>query len=84
MVERSTIIDPFFRELHDRLAPEIDNRIVALASGSAKRTEGSVETVAEAYAAQCAYIQALNLVLQIGTEIEHNRHGNRPEEQQQE
>lgn len=83
MVERSSIVNPFFRELHDQLAPEIDRRIVSLASGSAKRTEGSPETVAEAYAAQCAYIQALNEVLKVCANIEHNIHGNRPEESQQ-
>lgn len=82
MVERSTIVDPFFRELFDQLAPEIDKRIVALAQGSAKRVAGAPDTVAEAYADQCAYIRALNDVLQICTELEHNRHGNRPEEQQ--
>lgn len=82
MVERSTIVDPFFRSLYDVLAPIIDQRIVSLAQGSAKRVEGSPETIAEAYADQCAYIRALNDVLQICTDLEHNRHGNRPEEQQ--
>lgn len=82
MVERSTIVNPFFRELYDQLAPEIDKRIVALASGSAKRIEGSPESVAEAYAAQCAYIEAFNEVLKVCSNIEHNIHGNRPEERQ--
>lgn len=82
MVERSTIVNPFFRELFDQLAPEIDKRIVALANGSAKRVEGSPETVAEAYAYQCAFIAALNEVLKVCSNIEHNIHGNRPEEQQ--
>lgn len=82
MVERSTIVDPFFKALYDKLAPELDNRMVLLAQGSAKRIDGSPDTVAEAYADQCAYIRALNDVLQICTELEHNRHGNRPEEQQ--
>lgn len=82
MVERSTIVNPFFRELYDRLAPEIDKRMVALCSGSARRIEGSQETVAEAYAHQCAYIEAFNEVLKVCAELEHNQHGNRPEEQQ--
>lgn len=82
MVERSTIINPFFRDLYDQLAPEIDKRMQALAGGSAKRVEGSPETVAEAYADQCAYIRALLDVLEICAQLEHNRHGNRPEEQQ--
>lgn len=82
MVERATIVNPFFRELYDRLAPEIDKRMVALCQGSAKRIEGSPETVGEAYAAECAYIGALNDVLKVCTELEHNQHGNRPEEQQ--
>lgn len=82
MVDRATIINPFFRELHDRIAPEIDKRMVALANGSAKRIEGSPETVAEAYADQCAYLRALTDVFDMCTQIEHNIHGNRPEEQQ--
>ena len=82
MVERATIINPFFREIFDRIAPEIDKRMQALAGGSAKRIEGSPETVAEAYAAECAYIRAMLDVLEIGSQIEHNIHGNRPEEQQ--
>lgn len=82
MVDRSTIVDPFFRELYDRIAPEIDKRMVALAAGSAKRIEGSPDTVEERYSAECAHIQALTSVLEIGSQIEHNRHGNRPEEQQ--
>lgn len=82
MVERSTIVDPFFRALYDELAPEIDRRMVELANGSAKQIVGSPETVAEVYAKQCAYIQAYNHVLQICADLEHNRHGNRPEEQQ--
>ena len=82
MVERSTIIDPFFRALFDELAPEIDKRMVALADGSAQQIAGSTKTVPELYAEQVATIQALNNVLDICTNIEHNRHGNRPEEQQ--
>ena len=82
MVERATIINPFFRDRFDRLAPEIDRRMQALAGGSAKRIEGSPETVAEAYSGECAYIRAMLDVLEICTELEHNRHGNRPEEQQ--
>lgn len=79
MVERATIINPFFRDLFDSIAPEIDRRMVALAGGSAKQVAGSTQTVAEAYAAECGYIQALNEVLEICAQLEHNQHGNRPE-----
>jgi hypothetical protein len=82
MVERSSIINPFFLDLHDKIAPEIDRRMILLANGSAKRIDGSPDTVAEAYADQCAYIRALSDVLEICAGLEHNRHGNRPEEQQ--
>ena len=82
MVERSTIVDAFFRDLYDVLAPELDKRMVHLATGGAQQIQGSAQTVAEAYADQCAYIRALNDVLEICTGLEHNRHGNRPEEQQ--
>lgn len=82
MVERSTIVDVFFRDLYDKVAPIIDQRMISLAQGSAKRPAGAPDTVAESYAEQCAYIQALSDVLEICTDLEHNRHGNRPEEQQ--
>lgn len=82
MVQRATIINPFFRELYDQLAPEIDKRMVALASGSAKRLAGGPETTAEAYAAEVGFINAMNQVLEVCSQIEHNQHGNRPEEQQ--
>lgn len=83
MVERSTIINPFFRDLYDKLAPEIDKCMHELAAGSAKQVAGSPETVAEKYADQCGYIRAMLTVLDVCTELEHNIHGNRPEEQQQ-
>lgn len=82
MVERATIINPFFRELFDEIAPEIDRCMVLLASGGSKRVEGGIETTGEAYAAACATIAAYNEVLKICSNIEHNIHGNRPEEQQ--
>ena len=75
MVDRSTITDPFFRDLFDTLAPEIDKRMVALASGA-------VKDWAE-YQHEVGYIEALNTVLSVCERLENNRYGNRPGEQPQ-
>ena len=62
-----SIIDPFHRALFGVLAPDIDNRMISLAQGSA----GSYED----YKAQASYIQALNDVLGKCREIEIEIYG---------
>ena len=42
-MERAEITDPFFRSLFDRLAPEIDKRMIDLAGGSACTITGDTE-----------------------------------------
>lgn len=80
MIDRSTIIDPFFKALYDRIVPEIDNRMVVLASGGAQRfSSESRETTAEAYAREVGYIAALEAMVGVCAQIEHEAHGNRAE-----
>jgi len=52
--------------------------MVELASGSARSIQGADGTVAEKYAAQVSYIQALNDVLEKCKEIELEQYGARP------
>ena len=72
MAAPPSIIDPFHRSLFEVLAPDIDNRMISLASGSA----GTIED----YKAQAAYIQALNDVLAKCLELELELYGARPGE----
>jgi len=82
----SSAIDPFHRQLSNVLTPLIDDKMVALAKGNATKTESDTASTAEKYAAQVAYIQALNDVLDRCREIELEMYGARPgaiEEEQQ-
>lgn len=71
------LIDAFHRRLYPVLAKDIENRMLQLAEGSAKTIQGGAETVAEKYAAQVAYITALNDVLSKCHEIEVDMYGGR-------
>ena len=83
----SSAIDPVHRHLSNVLTPLIDDKMVALAKGNATKTDLDTVSTAEKYAAQVAYIQALNDVLDRCAEIENEMYGARPgaieEEQQQ-
>ena len=79
----ASIVDPFHRSVHDLLSSEIDKRMVALASGAAVRTESDQVSTAEKYAAQCAYLQALNDIVEVCKELELERYGPRPGEGEQ-
>ena len=70
MAAPPSIIDPFHRKIYEALAPDIDNRMISLASGSA----GTIED----YKFQAAYIQAFNDVLGKCREIELEIYGKRP------
>ena len=72
------LIDPFHRHLYGVLSQEISSRMASLATGSASRTIDDRSTVAEKYAAEVAYIDALNTVLEKCKEIEVDMYGNRP------
>ena len=70
MAASTSIIDPFHRALFNVLAPDIDNRMVSLAEGSAKNFEE--------YKYQTGMIQAFNEVLAKCREIEVEMYGARP------
>ena len=73
------ISDPFFRQLYKKLAEELENRIDALASGSAisHGDEGHVDAIATAmrYRADTSYIKALQDIVALGKEIDNQIHG---------
>jgi hypothetical protein len=75
MLQRSEIIDPFFRLVYDRLTAELEIKIGGLAGGSAKVTENDTDTVAEKYAGQVAYIAAIRQVLEVCEELQLNMYG---------
>lgn len=69
------LIDPFHRELYGKVMEQITNRAERLINGSAARTTDGVSSVAENYAAQTAYIKALQDVLGLCEDIERDRYG---------
>ena len=69
------LIDPFHRRLREELVERIATRVNNLAAGSAARAVDSVTTVAEKYAAQTSYLQALNDVLELCKELDRERYG---------
>lgn len=75
------ITDPFFRTLYLKLTEEVDSRVNALASGSAlvlgERTGLDPHTIALKYQAAVSYIEALQAVIELGVQIDHDRYGNR-------
>lgn len=75
------ITDPFFKGLYHKLVEEIDNRVNALASGSALTLgkDVGIDAVATAinYQKAISYIEALQQVIQLGIELDHERYGGR-------
>lgn len=69
----SNIQDPFHRELALRLDGELTKRTAELAHGSARRHTGDEASVAEKYAAQVAYIQAVEDFINVCAEIAQSR-----------
>lgn len=75
-----SITDPFFRELYNRLIEEIDSRVSTLASGGAFTHGGiGIDAIATAlnYQKQVAHIAALQQVIALGVELDHDRYGKR-------
>ena len=73
------ITDPFFRTLHSKLADEINSRVSALAAGSAITLgkDVGIDAVATAinYQKAVSYIEALQQVIELCVEIDHERYG---------
>ena len=73
------ITDPFFKQLYNRLAEEIDKRASVLIDGSALSysEKGTIDIQATAmkYQKDISYIEALQAVIQLGLELDHERYG---------
>lgn len=76
------LIDQFHRAIYAKLSEEISRRMIQLAEGSAKTIQGSDATVAEKYAAQVSYIEALNDVLDMCQQIENDIYGTKKPDDQ--
>jgi hypothetical protein len=70
MGDLSSIIDPFHRSLHIVVAEKIDTRMRLLAAGKSLDFAD--------YKQQVGYLEALNDVLDICQELEHERYGAKP------
>lgn len=72
-----TIIDPFFRALYQKIAEEIDNRASTLVSGGAL-IHGNIGIDATAtaikYQAAVSYIEALQMVVDLGLSMDKERY----------
>ena len=75
------ITDPFFRQLYKNLAEDIDNRVNALAKGAAFiiGANGNIDAMATAlkYQYYVAYMEAMQSVIELGLELDHERFGTR-------
>jgi len=71
----SNISDPFFRQLHQRLAEEIENRAEAIINGSLVCVGNGIDLTGIKYREAVAYIQALQQVIELGLQIDHDRYG---------
>ena len=73
--------DPFFRQLYNRLAEEIDSRGSALIRGAALTFGEGVGvdamTTAMNYQKQVSYIQALQDIIELGLQFDKDRYGSR-------
>lgn len=69
------LIDPFHRALYAELMPDLEKRKDGVAHGSAVGLSDSSISTSENYAAQCAYIKALEDVLAKCEELERARYG---------
>ena len=72
------ITDPLFRILYSRLSEELESRVRALASGSAliHGKDIGIDAVATAvnYQKAVSYIEALEQVIELGIQIDHERY----------
>lgn len=79
-----SIVDPFFRQLYNQLAGELDSRVTNLARGSAlvlgAHSGLDAITTAMKYQEAVAYIQAIQFVIDLGIEIDNERYGTKNKE----
>lgn len=72
------VVDPFHRQLYNRISDDLQQRSDAIAGGSASVSAEDKKTVAEKYAAQVSYILALRNVLELCEDISGEMMGARP------
>ena len=78
------IIDPFYRALYKQLTEDMENRVNALAHGSAFRTRGDSEassdpqSVKEKYARSVGYLEGVEAVLTTCRDIQARMYGGNP------
>ena len=74
-----SLTDPFFRQLYNKLVEEIDSRVNALARGSAltlgEKIGVDINATAMNYQKAVSYIEALQSVIELGIELDHERYG---------
>lgn len=73
-----SVIDPFFRQMYSKLEEELDDRVNALARGSAlilgANTGIDATTTAMKYQAAISYIEALQAIMELGLEMDKERY----------
>jgi hypothetical protein len=75
-----SIVDPFFRQMYQKLAEEIEARSNTLVSGGAFiHGNIGVDAIATAmnYQKAVSYIEALQAVIELGIELDHERYGSK-------
>jgi hypothetical protein len=80
------LTDPLFRQLYQRLAEDIDNRVNGLSQGAALILGdfGNIDATATAlkYQYHVAYIAAMQATIDLMVEIDHDRYGKRDKNQE--
>jgi len=80
------LTDPLFRQLYQRLAEDIDGRVNGLSQGSALiiGETGNIDASATAlkYQYHVAYISAMQAVIGLMIEIDHDRYSSKRTKQQ--
>lgn len=76
-----SISDPFFRNMYQRLAEELENRKHVLAGGSALSIgeDGRIDAIATAlkYKGDVVYIECLQAVIELGLGLDREQYGGR-------
>lgn len=72
--------DPFHRDLRAQLEEHLQDRYERLINSGATQLPMESTTTAEKYAAQCAYIHAVQEVIKICNQLEQDRFGRKLED----
>lgn len=69
------ILDPFHRDIINKLNEAISDRVMKLTNGGAYAIPEDVKTTSEKYAAAVSFIEALQTAKQIVDDVAIRRHG---------